>query len=123
MPDQVTVSSTWQDLSEKLNSYLGLKDGWDGYSAPPPPPRAVAMAKEFLAVLQEFNLEPTRVKPSVVGGIGITIRKEGRKGYIEFYGNGTACALFSDGESEPMTRSVQPTRDSYATIIREYLDA
>jgi hypothetical protein len=126
MAEQLINAGVWQELFEKLDSYLGLAVGWDGYSASPPSVTAVNMAKEFLALLHESDLEPTRLKPSVACGIGLTIRKGQRKGYVEFYNDGTVCALFSDGHSEPITRQVTVTRDDYLALIgeiREYLNA
>ncbi len=116
----------WQDLFEKIDSWLGLAPGWDGYSASPPSSLAVEGAKEFLTLLRGSELEPARVRPSVANGIGLTVRKGRRKVYVEFYNDGTVYALFSDGESEPETRQIQARQDDYLALIgqtREYLNA
>ena len=126
MAEQLISAGAWQDLFEKLDSYLGLAPGWDGYSALPPSSLAVERAKEFLALLRGAELEPARVRPSVVSGIGLTIRKGRRKVYVEFYNEGTVYALFSDGESEPETRQIQARQDNYFALMgqtREYLNA
>ncbi len=116
----------WQNLLEEIDSWPGLAPGWDGYSASPPSSLAVENAKEFLALLCGSELEPSRVKPSVANGIGLTIRKGRRKVYVEFYNDGTVYALFSDGESEAETRQVQARQDDFSALIgqaREYLNA
>ena len=72
------------------------------------------------------ELEPARAKPSVANGIGLTIRKGGRKIYVEFYNDGTVYAFFSDGKSGPETRQVQAGQDDYTVLVgqtREYLNA
>ena len=126
MAEQVVDGRVWEDLLEKLDSYLGLAHGWDGYSALPPSPLAVERAREFLALLRRSDLEPARLKPSVANGIGLTIRNDRRKVYVEFYNDGAIHALFSDGESEPRTREVQANNDDYLALIgqsRAYLNA
>ena len=126
MTEQLVNVRAWQDLFEKLDSWLALTPGWDGYSALPPSSLAVERVKEFLALLRGSELEPARVRPSVVSGIGLTIRKGPRKVYVEFYNDGTVYALFSDGESEPKTQQVQAGQDDYLALIgqsREYLNA
>ncbi len=116
----------WKELIEKLCSYSALVDGWDGYSAPPPLRTAVETVHGFFCALRHSNFRPTKVSPSVVGGIGVTFRKGQRKSYVEFYNNGTLHALFSDGESDPRTCQVQPTPAGYGRLImeiQEYLNA
>ena len=56
---------------------------------------------------------PDRLKPSVVGGIGVTFKINDRKCYVEFYNNGTVYALFSDGLSDPETYQIRPTAQDY----------
>ena len=109
----------WGGFFDKLRSYSSLVNGWDGYSAPAPLHTAVARVYSFLYALRHSSLRPTRVSPSVVGGIGVTFRKGQRKSYVEFYNNGSLHALFSDGESEPRTCRVQPTPAGYGHLIME----
>lgn len=115
----------WCGLFDKLRSYSHLADRWDGYCAQPPLTIATKQSRDFLCALQYSNLRPTRLRPSVVGGIGVTFRKGKRKSYVEFYNDGTVHALFSDGESEPEMRDVSPTPAGYRPIIadiQEYLN-
>lgn len=112
--------------NQKLDKAASLTAGWNGYSAPAPTPIAVASAREFLFVLHESDVEPSRIAASAVGGIGITIRNDGRKAYVEFYNDGRIHALFAKGRSEPdVVRPVRPTHIEFKNLtddIREYLD-
>jgi hypothetical protein len=112
-------SKKWRQVFAKLRSYSSLVDGWDGYCAPPPLPTALKKVHGFLYALRHSHLRPTRLNPSVVGGIGVTFRKCQRKSYVEFYNDGTIHALFSDGESEPRTCQVLPTPAGYRPLIME----
>ena len=89
-----------------LRSFAKLAPGWDGYSAAPPTPVVIAAARDYLNATAEFA--PDRVAPSVVGGVGVTFRRNGRKVYIEFRNTGSIHALFSDGTTEPVVEAVDP---------------
>jgi hypothetical protein len=111
---------------DNLDRMCQLKEGWNGYSAPVPSRTAIVTARDFLEALSETSLEPSRVAPSVEGGVGITHKKAGRRVYVEFFNNGAICALFSDNSSAPKSERVAPYRDRFrelAARIREYLDA
>lgn len=116
----------WKAIFENLETYSKLTTGWDGYSARPPEKTAIVSAKLFLSQLAESDRAPDRIKPSVVGGIGITFKLGQRKCYVEFYNNGTVYALFADGQSEPETCQVPPTAQNYKILIKAiqgYLNA
>lgn len=120
--DSFTADDKWAEFSEKLDSFARLLTGWDGYTAPAPDRVAVNGARKFLEVAQRINFAPDRVKPSVVGGIGITFRKVSRKCYVEFYNNGTVYALFSDGESEPLAHQIRPLLSEYEAVLKDARD-
>lgn len=117
------------DLSRwgsNLDRMRQLKQGWDGYSAPIPSHVAIVSARDFLSALTEANLQPSRVAPTVQGGVGITHKKKGRRVYVEFFNNGVVCALYSDNSSMPRSERVIPYRDRFRELtrkIRDYLDA
>jgi hypothetical protein len=116
----------WNAIFEKLESFTQLATGWDGYCARPPEKAAILSAKLFLSQLTESDRSPERIKPSVIGGIGITFKVNHRKCYVEFYNNGTVYALFSDGQTEPETCQVPPTAQNYKLLIKAiqgYLNA
>jgi hypothetical protein len=109
----------------KLQSFRDLTRGWNGYDAPAPSDAAFASAEAFLDALQRAGSVPSRLAPSVVGGIGITLRNGDRKVYFEFYNAGRVCALFSDGETDPQVDDVPADAPGYERIIAkagEYLD-
>jgi len=53
-------------------------------------------AKQFVKACSNAGLIPSRVNPSAVGGIGITIGNGDRKAFIEMYNRGNCWALFAD---------------------------
>jgi hypothetical protein len=117
--------NTWQQRLDQLNQ---LKQGWNGYDAPAPSHQAVTTAKEFLTQLVNVpgSIEPSRVAPSSVGGVGITCKKRDRRVYIEFFNDGEVCVLFSDNTSEPQSERVEPVPSIFAGLIKrieDYLDA
>ena len=117
--------SEWPKWFERLNELSQVKDGWNGYDAPAPTEAAIAAARTFLSALETARILPSRVAPSVVGGIGITKRTGARKVYVEFRNDGRIFALFSDGQS-PSTQPVMPSAEGFQNLIaamRGYLDA
>jgi len=113
------------DWRKKLDAMRSLRIGWNGYDAKPPSELAVTTASSYLDQLASEQLAPTRVAPSVVGGVGITCRKGDRGVYVEFYNDGRVHALFAHGE-DAATTSVDPTAAGFHNLLiraREYLDA
>ena len=89
-----------------LRSFARLQSGWDGYSAAPPTHVVIAAARDFLSTVADFP--PDRVAPSVVGGIGMTFRRNDRKVSVEFRNTGSILAMFSDCTTEPVVEPVDP---------------
>lgn len=85
----------WAKFFGKLRAFQQLTP--DELGAAVPNVSAVSNASLFLERLQEGDLCPQQVAPSVVGGVGITLRNQQRKAYVEFSNKGTVLALFSDG--------------------------
>jgi hypothetical protein len=116
---QSMLASEWQDLLRKLTTFASLPDGWNGYTAPPPSALAVRHSRIFLFSLSSLKFPPYRLKPSVVGGIAFSFRQGQRKAYIEFFNEGNAYALFSDSESEPITKPILTSTEGYLVLIKE----
>lgn len=115
----------WIRLEKKVEGFRALEKGWDGYKAAPPDARPLELAKAFLDLLKRNRYLPSRLVPSVVGGVGMTFRKTGRKVYVEFSNKGTIHLLFSDGATEPVVQKVVPDLPGYRAIIakaRVYLN-
>jgi len=80
----------------------------------------IAAARDFLTATAD--LPPDRIAASVVGGIGVTFRRNGRKVYVEFRNTGSILALFSDGTTEPVVEAVDPSDYSgFSARARGYL--
>lgn len=101
-----------------IDSFRSLEDGWDGYGCDPPSTLALVVAKEFLFELDSWDVEPARISPSVVNGVGFTFRNNLRKVYVEVYNDATVYALFSDG-ANVRTQPVRTTRGDFAQLICE----
>jgi hypothetical protein len=109
------VDDPW---AAKLDSFGELAVGWDGYKAEPPASRVIGAAKQFLAASE---LSPTRVAPSVVGGVGVTFKKNGRKAYIEWTNAGPVSLLLSDGVNDPHAEPVSVDDPAVPGKIRGFL--
>jgi hypothetical protein len=113
------------DFQHALDQMRQLQDGWNGYAAPAPNDNAIKLAEQICLHLQSDRLEPNRVAPSVIGGIGITRRNGKRKVYVEVRNDGRTYALLSDGIDQA-TRQVEMSDIGLSTLsqsMREYLDA
>lgn len=113
------------DWTTNLDVMQTLQAGWNGYDAEPPSELALETARRFITVLESESLPPTRVAPSVVGGVGITRKVGERRVYVEFYNDGSVHSLFAEGE-EAETVAVAPTPEGFRAIasrMRVYLDA
>ncbi len=124
--ESINASYDFNVWNIKLERLRNLGESWSGYGTPPPSDAAIVTAKAFLARLIGTDFEPSRLAPSVAGGVGITHKKRGRRVYVEFFNDGEVCSLFSDGETDPRSRRVKPGYGPFQDLareIREYLDA
>lgn len=107
--------SQWLGMQlQTVHRLQQLQPGWDGYDAEPPNSKAVGLARLVLIMLVESDAEPTRVDPSVEGGICISFIRGNRYGDIECFNTGELLAATSDGKSEPSVWTVTPDRDGIA---------
>ena len=122
---QVTTSTgsagrDWlMPLLNKLQGFSRLKWGWNGYRAEKPAGLPIYQAEDFLFALRTADLEPQRVGPSVVGGIGVTLKRGERKAYVEFYNDGRVYVMLSDGVGEPHIQPVRTENRGYENLISE----
>lgn len=101
-----------------LESCKNLLTGWDGYSASPPMTTALLLAKQFLMYSISNGLIPSRVSPSVIGGIGITYRKNSKKVYVEFNNNGRCClVIYLDEINDDPTISSEDISSDFTSRI------
>jgi hypothetical protein len=90
--------SWYEKATNRIASFGSLSRGWNGYEADPPSEMAISKAKRFIEMLHQEYLEPGRVSPSAVGGIGITFERSDFQAYFEIYNNGDSYLLLSKGE-------------------------
>lgn len=109
----------WNEAFSRLEDLSRLDDGWNSFAASRPSYEALSNAREFLNVLLAAELVPNRVRPSSIGGVGITFRRGDRKVYVEFLNNGQTHVLFSDGVGEPVVREIGGSYFDYLTLISE----
>ena len=111
------VSPEWSPRFDKLAGFAALEPGWDSYDAPAPSSQVLSAAKGFLEVLRKAGKTPTRLSPSVVGGVGFTFRNGERSVYVEFRNTGNAHAAFTDAEFEPEVFKVRQEATGYIELI------
>lgn len=117
------VAPPWERLIESFGT---LSQGWDGYAAPPPTPIALEEATRLVQTMEECQLKPDRIAPSVAGGVGITIsHADGRMAYIEVYNDATTYVMYSKGDADPDVFPVRTTgekeRRGVVVRARKYL--
>ncbi|HEX5244781.1 MAG TPA: hypothetical protein VFW23_16070 [Tepidisphaeraceae bacterium] len=129
-PKTMSGDESFEWFSQAVNTVAGFRSlqlGWDGYSAEPPKEIATYYAREFLfALSSSIGMKPTRVAPSSVGGVGISIKRNRRKAYVEFYNDGLTHVLFAGKDPEPIAKAVRPENNGFRDLvseIRHYLDA
>ena len=118
-------SSAIGNWGDNFVSMDRLQEGWDGYAAAAPSKAAQAAAKNFLSSLIKRGFQPSRLAPSVIGGVGMTRWNGEREVYVEFYNDGGVHALFTDGVGDPISREVRLGHQPFVELIeemREYLD-
>lgn len=96
----VMEQMSWNDLFNKLNTFLDLKPNWDSYGAEPPNHICFDAAKNFLDQLKNSDFKPSRIAPSAVNGIGISFYNQDKHIYVEFYNNGLPYFLMSNEKED-----------------------
>jgi hypothetical protein len=74
MPVSVDESSGWQRLQERLDSFVSLPHGWDGYSGDPIPLEIVQVAKLLAFILRNQGYMPLNSDPIAGGSIMLSAR-------------------------------------------------
>jgi hypothetical protein len=118
------VGEVWSRLLAKLDTLADAPAGWEPSHHPLPSADTVARVKAFLQLLRDEGVTPKQVGRSIVGGVGVTIRTDARKVYVEFDNSGSVHALFSDGVAEPRVDKVPADEAGYRAAIaaaRAYL--
>lgn len=101
----------------KLDSLSSQPADWPSEAGPFPTRQVLDQVRSFLTILRSQAESPSRLSPSVVGGIGVTFRKADRKAYVEFNNTGSVHVLFSDGVADPIVEKVAPEVVGYSQVI------
>lgn len=111
------------DAIRRIGDLVRLPCGWDGNDAEPPSRNAADFAKRVLEVVERFDLEPSRIDPSVENGITISFLRGDLYADIECFNSGTVLAVVSDRRSQPVVWDVTSDEDMSAGVnrIRKFL--
>jgi hypothetical protein len=108
------------ELIERASRLVGLKKGWNSYSAPAPSSATIGNAKTLLTLAFAAGIIPERIEPSAMGGAGVTFTAGGREITVEFYNAGNAHALFSDNRTETLdTAPVALSVEGYNRLLQQ----
>lgn len=120
------TQNRWLSIALALfKDFETLSDGWDTYNAPRPNGIAIANARWFTISNRLGKFRPTRIAPSVVGGIGITFRRGDHLAYLEFNNDGMTSFLLAREPNEPMVDPIGNDVSSYreaGDLIQGFLD-
>lgn len=104
---EVYRSTFWLSMArfaearQRLRNTVALERGWDTYGAESPNDVARALAGRILDHLEASLLPPTRLMPSVEGGIAMSFVEGDNRAEIEIYNTGEVAAATYSGQSEP----------------------
>ena len=89
-------------MKTKIPDFSGLKKGWDSYNAEVPTENSINVATMVASIMEvSFDLPPDRIAADVNGGVGITLRRNGKMLYVWCLNNGKWCAIFgNDGPGD-----------------------
>lgn len=82
---------------ERLSKLQSMVANWDSYGAEAPSDTALRHAGRFLDALYNKGHGANRIAPSAIGGVGITIRNNDRRAYIEYANDGKGHMLLTGG--------------------------
>jgi hypothetical protein len=90
------MKARFAEALERLEVTIALQPNWDTYGAEPPNETALRLARCILSSLEVNFLPPTRVMPSVEGGIALSFVEQDNRADIEVYNTGEiAAAIYS----------------------------
>ena len=93
------VDSVWlARFNSELDRISCLEEGWNGYESPRPSRQAVEQARRFLDTVASHGMKPSRIAPSVDGGVVVSFLRGAIRANLEFFGEETAAAIVREGE-------------------------
>lgn len=113
-------SNWFSNAIQLIESFSALAKGWDGYKAPPPVSLALQVSRDVVEAAWHAGLEPNRISPSAVGGVGFTFIKEEREVYVEVYNrDGRVFAVYEDG-NDNSEADIRPIGISTPELVAEF---
>lgn len=100
--EKAQPSNLFNDFYEKIIEFKKLPVGWDGYNADPPNYEALTNALKTLNRLFDLGFSPTRIMPSVEGGISFLFIRNTKYADIECDNDGDIFSGMSDRTEEPI---------------------
>jgi len=113
----LTSKAIFSQARESLNSARALKPDWADHLADRPNEAACSLASRVLDKLEANFLPPTRLMPSVEGGIALSFVEEERRAEIEVYNTGEVIAATYAGQCEPVVWALADTEHALETTI------
>jgi hypothetical protein len=84
------------DRKAELKALRSLSNNWNGYGAEAPRACSIYMAEFLLYVLQNKNFPPSKVMPSVNGGVAICFIRGEQYADFECFNTGEILAVTSE---------------------------
>lgn len=106
-----------QDIKDAFDHLTQCKPNWDSYGADPPNLWSIDESFNLVKYFEEQEILPGRIKPSVVGGVGVTYYTNNKKVYVEISNSKTIYVLFSDGISDPEVLRIFNREQLYNYLI------
>lgn len=95
-----TSSAAWLvELLDRLSAMRHLEPGWDSYRALPPNDWALKKAKEALWAFASLRVQPDKVLPSVENGVGISVTRGERYGFLEVFNSQEVVGVTACGDN------------------------
>ena len=110
-------NALFDDARNRLWETNLLASDWDTYGADAPNKNARELASLILALLQAEALAPTRLLPSVEGGIAVSFVGKTVRAEIEIYNTGEIAAATYSGYEEPEVWEFNNIDDSIRSAI------
>ena len=96
------LSDLFNDFRQQIIELQNLSKGWDSYNADPPNYNAIIIAIKILDILFESQFIPSRIMPSVEGGVSFLFTRNIKYADIECDNDGDIFAGMSDRIGEPI---------------------
>jgi hypothetical protein len=103
--------SRLQRQMARLAQLSALPIGWDSYHADPPGPNAIANAGRILQEMSRQGLSPTRILPSVEGGLTICFVSTGHYADLECLNTGEMLGARYRGQDESFVWEIRSDQD------------